>query len=83
MNRPYRSLSECRRRLDTLTPAEKSTLLGLAQGFCCKEIAISLGLSFKTPERYRSNIYLKLGYNNPVQLTFFCLRLNLIKIPKT
>lgn len=83
MSRPYRSLAECRRLYATLTPMQKFTLVRLAQGLNCKEISELRGVSYSTPEGERIIIYEKLGYSNPTQLTFFCLRLNLIKIQKT
>lgn len=83
MKRPCRPLAECMRLYDTLSSCEKVTMTKLAEGYCTKEIAQDRGVSVKTPERERSNIYRKLGYSNTSQLTFFCLRLGLIKIQKT
>jgi DNA-binding NarL/FixJ family response regulator len=44
-----------------LTAREREVLIGVAQGFSSKEVAISLGLSAKTVEKHRSKMMRKLS----------------------
>ncbi len=45
----------------SLTPAERSEVLRMAQGFACKDSAAAEGSSIETVRARRGRIYLKLG----------------------
>jgi two-component system, LuxR family, response regulator FixJ len=50
-----------RAKLDRLSAREREVLDGIVAGYLTKEIAYRLGISPRTAEVYRGNIYLKLG----------------------
>ena len=51
-----------------LTPREREVLRLLAQGLRAREIAERLGISQKTVEAHKANIYNKLGVRRLAQL---------------
>lgn len=50
----------------------------IAQGMSCKTAARELGISHRTVEAHRRNLYLKSGCGNATQLALFCLANGLI-----
>jgi DNA-binding NarL/FixJ family response regulator len=67
------------RSSDQLTDREQEVLLFLAEGYTTKEIAVNLGISFKTAACHRSHILSKAGARNTVALTRYAIRQNWIK----
>jgi DNA-binding CsgD family transcriptional regulator len=61
----------------TLTPAERSEVLRLAQGFACKDSAAAAGVSPETIRARRKRIYRKLGMPGANELTASILALSL------
>src|SRR6266511_2171095 len=61
----------------TLTPAERSEVLRLAQGFACKDSAAAAGVSPETIRARRKRIYRKLGMPGANELTSSILALSL------
>jgi len=61
----------------TLTPAERSEVLRLAQGFACKDSAAAAGVSPETIRARRKRIYRKLGMPGAHELTASVLALSL------
>ncbi len=61
----------------TLTPAERSEVLRLAQGFACKDSAAAAGVSPETIRARRKRIYRKLGMPGANELTSSILALAL------
>lgn len=60
-------------RPDVLTPRERE-IAGLVTGaMSSKEVAAKLGLSTRTVEKHRANIYAKLGVRDVVGLTRWCM----------
>lgn len=53
--------------VDELTPTEKYTLNGLAEGLQYKEIAANKGISPETVKKHVASIYRKLNVNNKVE----------------
>ena len=51
---------EAQERLDTLSGRERDVLLRIIEGLSSKEIARELGLSPRTVETYRANVFVKL-----------------------
>jgi DNA-binding CsgD family transcriptional regulator len=60
-----------------LTPAERSEVLRLAQGFACKDSAAAAGVSPETIRARRKRIYRKLGMPGANELTSSILALSL------
>lgn len=56
------------RGVSQLTPREREVLQLLAQGLRAREIAERLGISQKTVEAHKANIYTKLGVRRLAQL---------------
>jgi len=57
-----------------LTPREREVLQLLAEGKSTKQIALSLGVSVKTVETYRSRLMEKLGLRSVAELTKYAIR---------
>lgn len=55
--------------LDTLTAREREVATQLSRGLRAAEVALELGISAKTVESHRGNIYRKLDIRNVVELT--------------
>ena len=53
--------------VDVLTVREREVLVGIFNGCTCKEIAEDLGISPRTVETYRANIFTKLDVRNAVE----------------
>lgn len=56
---------------ETFTKAEKSILEKIAKGFSTKQIAQQLGISEKTVETHRKNLFVKAGVKNVAELIAF------------
>jgi DNA-binding NarL/FixJ family response regulator len=52
----------------TLTPRERSVLIGLQAGLSLKEVASNLGISANTASTYKTRIMQKMKYQNNAQL---------------
>jgi FixJ family two-component response regulator len=63
-----RANAEVASRWETLTPREKDVAHLVRQGWANKLIADELGLSFRTPESHRAQVYEKLWVSNPTEL---------------
>ena len=57
----------------------KQVLESIWDGKTTRETAADLGVSPKTVEGHRTNLYRVLGVNNPVSLCRRCLKMGLIK----
>jgi DNA-binding NarL/FixJ family response regulator len=57
-----------RRIADRLSEREKEVLILIVKGMINKEIAVNLGISQRTVETHKNNIFKKLGINNTVEL---------------
>lgn len=53
--------ARARRKMAELTPRERQVALGIRDGLSSKELAIPLGISFRTVELHRANIMEKFG----------------------
>jgi DNA-binding CsgD family transcriptional regulator len=60
--------------LDLLTPREIEVLRLIGEGMRTKEIAFTLGITFKTAVTHRSNIMEKLGIHEGPRLVRFAIR---------
>ncbi len=58
---------------DVLTAREREIATLVAAAMSSKEVAAKLGLSTRTVEKHRANIYAKLGVRDVVGLTRWCL----------
>lgn len=65
--------------LNGLTPRQREVLVLIADGLSSRQIAIELGLSFKTVVVHRYNIHKKLGVHNAVLLTRAAIRMGVLK----
>lgn len=63
-----------------LRPRELQVLKLIATDHTTKEIAESLGMSFKTADKHRQLLMDKLGLNSAVALTHYALRHKLVKL---
>jgi DNA-binding NarL/FixJ family response regulator len=52
----------------------------LAEGSSTKEVAVALGLSFKTAETHRSNIMRKLHIHRVGDLVIYAVRNNIVQV---
>jgi DNA-binding NarL/FixJ family response regulator len=60
--------------VDTLTARETETLRLIVDGKSSKEIAVELGISLKTVECHRTNLFRKLKVHSVVELVRYALR---------
>jgi DNA-binding CsgD family transcriptional regulator len=65
-------------RFASLTQREKSVVMCIAQGLSSKQIAGALGLSIKTVEFHKGNIYGKLGCRAAVSVVRHAIRVGFI-----
>lgn len=63
---------------DVLTPREREIAVLVSGAMSSKEVAAKLGLSTRTVEKHRANIYAKLGVRDVVGLTRWCLHHSLV-----
>jgi DNA-binding NarL/FixJ family response regulator len=63
-----------------LTPREREVVQLLAEGSSTKEVAVALGLSFKTAETHRSNIMRKLHIHCVGDLVIYAVRNNIVQV---
>jgi DNA-binding CsgD family transcriptional regulator len=63
---------------EKLTPRELEVLQLIAQGKSTKEVACSLGITFKTAACHRQHIREKTGISNAVNLVLFAVRSGLV-----
>jgi DNA-binding NarL/FixJ family response regulator len=63
---------------DTLTAREMQVLRLMADGLSTKEIAVQLGITFKTAASHRSRILSKLGVHETVSAVRWAIRNSLI-----
>ena len=66
--------------LDPLSPREREVLQLVAEGKTTKEIASTLGISFKTAETHRANIMGKLDIHETAGLVRYAIRNRLIQV---
>jgi DNA-binding CsgD family transcriptional regulator len=66
----------------SLTPAERSEVLRLAQGFACKDSAAASGISPETIRARRKRIYRKLGLSGAGELISTLLARSLAMLTK-
>ncbi len=66
-------------RFDSLTNRERSVVTLMAQGLSSKQIAVAMGLSIKTIEFHKGNIYGKLGCRAAVSVVRHAIRVGFIK----
>jgi len=66
-----------------LTPREREVVQLLAEGSSTKEVAVALGLSFKTAETHRSNIMRKLHIHCVSDLVIYAVRNNMVQVVQT
>jgi len=66
--------------LDPLSPREREVLQLVAEGKTTKEIASTLGISFKTAETHRANIMAKLDIHETAGLVRYAIRNRLIQV---
>jgi DNA-binding NarL/FixJ family response regulator len=66
-------------REDPLTPREREIVKLIAEGYSTRRIAESLVISEKTVDRHRTNILVKLGMHDRVELTRYAIRRGLVE----
>ena len=76
--RRNQAYARSRALVEVLTPREQEVLAGIFNGCTGKEIARDLGLSPRTVETYRANIFTKLDVRNAVE----AVRLLAEKLPE-
>ena len=62
-----------------LTPRELEVLRLIASGLKTKEIALALGIAFKTVTSHREHVQAKLNLHNTADLTRAAIRMGLIE----
>lgn len=67
-------------KLATLTDREKQTACLIANCKSTKEIAVTLGLSIKTIETHRANVFAKLQVHSVAELVRYALRVGLVPL---
>jgi len=65
-------------RLQRLSTREHEVMMSLVHGLSGNEIALELGISYRTMEKYRFNLNKKLDLTGIVELVFFALKTELI-----
>jgi DNA-binding NarL/FixJ family response regulator len=70
-----------RQRLDhyRLTPRERQIVQLLAEGKSNKEVAVALGISVKTAETHRSNVFQKLEIHSLAELVRYAIRNKIVE----
>lgn len=63
------------RSFNLLTSREKQVFQFLVAGYTSTQISKELGISSKTIDKHRANIYKKVGVDNPVQMLQYALRI--------
>jgi DNA-binding NarL/FixJ family response regulator len=63
-----------------LTFRERQVLVGVAQGYTSKEIAVSLGRSVKTVSKHRANMMRKLSLHDASSVTRFAIATGLLTL---
>jgi DNA-binding NarL/FixJ family response regulator len=63
----------------TLTTRQRQTLILIAEGKTTKEIALNLGVSFKTAAAHRTNLMNKLKIHDTAHLVRHAIRAGLIE----
>jgi DNA-binding NarL/FixJ family response regulator len=66
-------------REDPLTAREREIVKLIAEGYSTRRIAQSLVISEKTVDRHRTNILVKLGMHDRVELTRYAIRRGLVE----
>jgi DNA-binding CsgD family transcriptional regulator len=67
-------MSEASRPVEKLTPREVQVLKLIATGLSTREIAVSLGIAFKTAACHRTRVMGKLGVHEVANLTRYAIR---------
>ena len=67
-------------KLRTLTPCERETDRLIAEGYSTKEMVAKLGVSIKTTETQRANIFAKLQVHSVAELVRYALRVGLVPL---
>ena len=62
-----------------LTQREQEVLVGVANGMTTKQIAASLGISFKTAECHRLKLMQKLGLHSTAAVVRYAVRCGLVE----
>ncbi|HLJ10879.1 MAG TPA: response regulator transcription factor [Planctomycetaceae bacterium] len=65
-------------QLSSLTPRERSMLLELAKGSSLKQVAITIGISYKSADHVKQSLMNKLNLHDRVELARFAMREGLI-----
>jgi DNA-binding NarL/FixJ family response regulator len=74
------TIAQAARDLDTLTARETATLRLMVDAKSSKEIAVQLGISIKTVETHRTNLFRKLKVRSVAELVRYALRQGLVDI---
>ncbi len=64
----------------TLTPRELEVVERLCEGKPTKIISAELGISDRTVEAHKNNLYQKLGLRNQVELARYCFKKGIVKL---
>ena len=67
-------------KTDVLTPREMEIITLSCQGLQYKEIAEMLGISFKTVDNIKSNIFHKLSVNSTTEVVIYAFRNGLVDL---
>jgi DNA-binding NarL/FixJ family response regulator len=62
------------------TEREKEIILACRDGLLCKEIADRLGISIRTVNTHKENIFKKLGINNTMEMVQYALKHGIIRV---
>lgn len=63
-----------------LTPRQREVLTLVAEGYCTKDIARSLGISVKTVETHRAQLMERLGIHDVASLVRYAIRTGIVKL---
>jgi DNA-binding NarL/FixJ family response regulator len=67
--------------VNDLTPRELEVLSGIASGLSTKEVAIHLGITFKTAACHRHRVMQKIGVHGTGQLVRFAIANGIVAVP--
>lgn len=70
--------AEARALCDTLSPRQREVLVLTSKGFMAKEIGAMVGLSHKTVDAYRSDVFDKLGVDRSILAAVIAAKAGLV-----
>jgi len=78
---PQKGIAQVPMRRSTLTMREREVMRLLAEGHTVREVASTLGVSFKTVEAHKFNLMRKLDIHNKAQLVTVAIQKKILPLP--